>query len=306
MPKQKVVIAGGSGSIGRAISKHMASNGHEVVILTRSKKPDLPFRQLLWNGHDVHADWGVELAGCILLNLAGELVDRRPTEANFELLKNSRTQPTRALAEAAAQYGHPALWLQMSTLAIYGDAGDAVLTEASPAANGPRQMTEVAKAWEATTPSNCADRRVILRTAIVLQRGTPALNRLLTITRWFMGSTIGSGNQWVSWIHIKDFLRAIDFIVATPAVTGPVHLTAPVPLTNREMMKALRRRLNRPSMPPTPAWAIKLGSRFIFRTDAGLALTGRRALPARLAELGFSFEFEQFDDALAELLQTAN
>jgi uncharacterized protein (TIGR01777 family) len=300
---QKVVIAGGAGSLGRAVAKHFAAQGCDVVILTRSPKPNLGHRQIIWNGKDVESSWAKELVGSTLINLAGELVDRRPTDANIELLKTSRTQPTRALAEAAAQFGRPALWLQMSTLAIYGDSGDAILTEASPAANGPRQMTEVAKAWEAAAPHDAADRLVFLRTAVVLQPNSPALNRLVTVTRWFLGGAVATGRQWVSWIHIDDFLRALDFIVATENLAGVVHITAPEPVTNREMMATLRRQLHRPPTPPTPAWAIKLGSRLIFQTDAGLALTGRRALPTRLTALGFRFEHGGFGEALASLLR---
>ena len=298
----KVVISGGAGTLGQAVAEHFAAQGHDVTILTRKVKPNLPHRQLIWNGRDAEASWGAELAGCLLVNLAGELVDRRPTKSNIELLKTSRTEPTRALGEAAARFGRPALWLQMSTLAIYGDAGDVILTETSPAADGPRQMTDVAKAWEAAAPANCAERLVVLRTAVVLQPDSPALNRLLTITRWFLGGTVASGRQWVSWIHIDDFLRALDFIVATPTLAGIIHITAPEPVTNRKMMATLRRLLRRPPTPATPAWAIKLGSRLIFNTDAGLALTGRRALPSRLTALGFRFEHGEFSEALAELL----
>ncbi|MEO0024121.1 MAG: hypothetical protein RL196_562 [Actinomycetota bacterium] len=299
---QKVVIAGGAGTLGRAVADHFSGLGHEVVILTRTTKTNLTHRQVVWTGHDVDASWGAELAGSILVNLAGELVDRPATAANVELLKNSRTEPTIALAEAATQFGRPALWLQMSTLAIYGDAGDTILTEASPPADGPRQMTDVAKAWEAAAASDCADRLVTLRTAIVLQPNSPALNRLVTVTRWFLGGTVASGRQWVSWVHIDDFLRALYFIVDTPSLGGVVHITSPEPIMNRSMMTVLRQQIGRPFSPATPAWAIKLGSRLIFNTDAGLALTGRRALPTRLEALGFSFGFGKFADALADLL----
>jgi uncharacterized protein (TIGR01777 family) len=215
--------------------------------------------------------------------------------------------PTQALAAAAREYGKPALWLQMSTLAIYGDAGDAELTEASPI-GGPNQLVKfpqmvgVAAAWESSMDSNCANRVVVMRTGIVLQPNTPALNRLVTVTKRFLGGTVGSGNQWVSWIHIDDFLAALDFLVTNEALAGVVHLSSPEPVTNRALMAALRQALHRPWTPPTPPLFIKLGSRLLFKTDAQLALTGRRALPAKLTAAGFAFRFSGIRDALADLL----
>jgi uncharacterized protein (TIGR01777 family) len=215
--------------------------------------------------------------------------------------------PTQALAAAAREYGKPALWLQMSTLAIYGDAGDAELTEASPIGGQDQltkfpQMIGVAKAWESSMDSNCANRVVVMRTGIVLQPNTPALNRLVTVTKRFLGGTVGSGDQWVSWIHIDDFLAALDYLVANEALAGVVHLSSPEPVTNRALMAALRQALHRPWTPPTPPLFIKLGSRLLFKTDAQLALTGRRALPDKLTAAGFAFRFSGIRDALANLL----
>src|SRR5688500_6353439 len=123
----RIVIAGGSGSLGRRIAADLASRGDDVVILTRAVQPGLPHRQVEWDGATV-GPWASELDGAVVVNLAGALVDRRPTPANIELLKRSRVDPTRALAAAAAQAGTPPpVWIQASTLAIYGDAGDAIL-----------------------------------------------------------------------------------------------------------------------------------------------------------------------------------
>lgn len=299
----KAVIAGGSGALGSAIAAHFESRGFEVVVLTRRVRADFPFRQLVWDGASIDASWGAELAGALLINLAGELVDRIPTEANINLLERSRVEPTRALAAAAAQFGKPALWLQMSTLAIYGDAGDAVLNESAAPASGPRQMAGVAKAWEAALPAGSAERTVFMRTGVVLQPNTPALNRLVTVTKRFLGGTVGSGKQWVSWIHIDDFLAALDFLVDHTQLVGVAHITSPAPVTNRALMAALRKALHRPWTPPTPPLLIKIGSRLLFKTDAQLALTGRRALPAKLTAAGFKFRFATIDSALQDLIE---
>ena len=314
---KRVVIAGGSGSVGRALARHLGEQGFEVTILTRTPNPTLfpdetGIRQLQWDGRTTDPSWGREVVGSVLINLAGELVDRVPTEANIDLLEQSRVVPTETLVRAAREFGRPRLWLQMSTLAIYGDAGDQLLDEHSQPADGPRQMAGVAKAWEAAVSHAHAERVVWLRTAVVLQRNTPALNRLVTITRLFLGGRIGSGRQWVSWIHERDFLRAIDFIIANEVqagansdrpIHGPIHITSPNPVQNRELMSTLRHTIGRPWSPPLPAFATRLGAKLLFRTDPQLALTGRRAVPSKLLATGFEFEFPELGPALADLLK---
>jgi NAD dependent epimerase/dehydratase family enzyme len=183
----KVLIAGGSGSLGLALAERLAHSGYEVSILTRRVKINIPYTQILWDGKSVGVESKELFKNSIIINLAGELVDRVPTKKNIELLKSSRVEPTRALVRAAKEYGSPKLWLQMSTLAIYGDAGEAILTEDSPEADGPAQMAGVARAWEAEVNPDVAERLVIMRTAVVLQPGSPALNRLVRITKLFMG-----------------------------------------------------------------------------------------------------------------------
>lgn len=168
----KVVIAGGTGSVGRRLADDFASRGDDVTILTRALRPDLDHRQARWDGRTVGA-WATELEGAIVVNLAGELVDRRPTPRNIALLKRSRVEPTQALVEAASRVAmRPPLWLQMSTLAIYGDAGQAVIDEDQPVADGPPQMPGVARPWEQAVHGAATDRLVIMRTAIVLDHGT--------------------------------------------------------------------------------------------------------------------------------------
>ncbi|WCT00044.1 NAD-dependent epimerase/dehydratase family protein [Rhodococcus qingshengii] len=168
----KVVIAGGTGALGRRISDDLADRGYDVVVLTRSPKPGR-HRQVQWDGVTV-GDWARELDGAAVINLAGELVDRRPTPANIALLTNSRVDPTRALVEASKLLANPVpVWIQASTLAIYGDAGETRLDEASPLADGPPQMTDVAKDWEAAVEGANTSRVVILRTSVVLEKGTP-------------------------------------------------------------------------------------------------------------------------------------
>jgi uncharacterized protein (TIGR01777 family) len=278
-----------------------SARGDEVVILTRSRRPDLPHRQLLWDGR-TPGDWATELNDAIVVNLAGKLVDCRPTPTNIELLTQSRVLSTLALVAASAQPDcTPKLWLQMSTLAIYGDAGEDVIAETHPPADGPPQMAGVAQAWEAAVTGANADRVVVMRTGIVLDPGTPAFELLRKLTRFGLGGPVGSGRQWVSWIHLEDFLNVVQFLCDRPDISGVVHVTAPNPVRNRDMMRAFRVALRRPWSPPTPKAAVRLGAVFL-RSDPALGLTGRRCIPERLDGFGFSFTHPRFDEAVQDLI----
>lgn len=309
----KVVVAGGRGALGRRLVADLAARGHEVVVLTRSPRPGPP-RQVGWDGVTI-GDWGRELAGAVVVNLAGELVDRRPTPANVALLTRSRVEPTRALASAAAGLDPPVpVWVQASTLAIHGDAGEALLDDTAPPAAGPPQMAGVATAWEAAAADAPAGRTVVLRTSIVLDHDTPALDRLRGVVRAGLGGRVGSGRQWFSWIHVEDWLRVVrwcaglsdaaepglpDAGVALPS--GVLAVTAPEPVRNAELMATLRQVLRRPPAPPTPAFAVRLGSA-LLRTDPALGLTGRRVVPSRLIDAGFTFRYPRLEPALRDLL----
>ena len=181
----------------------------------------------------------------------------------MELLTTSRVEPTRALVEASATLAQPVpVWVQASTLAIYGDAGDRVLDESAPAADGPPQMAGVAKAWEAAASGANAGRLVTLRTGIVLDNDTPALDRLWSLARWGLGGRVGPGTQWVSWIHIEDWLAIVRAFLqpGDGALAGIVHATGPQPVRNADLMAALRRSLGRPAAPPTPQPLVRLGA----------------------------------------------
>ncbi len=301
----KIVLAGGSGALGRRLSGALAARGHEVVVLSRTPRAS-SYRTVCWDGVTV-GSWATELAGSAVVNLAGELVDRRPTPENVALLRDSRVGPTRALAAAAASLDTPVpVWLQASTLAIYGDAHEVVLTEQSPLANEPPQMTDVARAWEAAADGVNAERTHVLRTSIVLDRDTPALNRLTSVVRWGLGGRIASGQQWFSWIHVEDWLsiavQALEGRGPAGNLPGVLHATSPDPVRNADLMRILRRVLRRPAAPPTPAWALRAGA-VLLRTDPALALTGRRAVPARLQEAGFVFAHPELEEALQDLMR---
>ena len=297
----KVVIAGGSGALGRRITADLAERGHDVAVLTRSPRAGAAVRQIGWDGGTV-GPWASELAGAAVINLAGALVDRPPTAANIELLTRSRVAPTSALVQAAARLDTaPAAWIQMSTLAMYSDAGDAVLDESAAVPTGLPQMTGVARAWEEAAAGARAARLVTLRTAIVLDPMAPAMKRLAGLVRCGLGGRIGTGRQWVSWLHYQDFQSIIRFCLSDAGPTGIVHATSPNPVTNAELMAGFRKALRRPPAPPTPAWLLRAGAA-VLRSDPALALTGRRCVPRVLLDAGLTFGHPDIGPALQDLV----
>ena len=307
----RVVIAGGSGALGRLLGARLFSRGHDVRVVTRRRDPDLPFDQVVWDGRTV-GPWADVLhsghaAGVALVNLAGRLVDVRPTEANVIDLQRSRVDSTRALVEASRGLDQPLVaWLQASTTAIWSDAGEQRVTESTPLPwPGLPQMTGVARPWEAATQGANADRLVLLRTSIVLDRHAPALQVLTRLTRAGLGGRVGSGCQWFSWIHHEDWQRvAVAALGLDPEVNvpdGPLVAAAPRPLRNADLMAALRRHLHRPPAPPTPAPLLRVGA-VGLRSDPALALTGRHCTSDVLAEAGFAFAHPDIDSALKEIL----
>jgi uncharacterized protein (TIGR01777 family) len=277
----------------------LSRSGHDITVLTRSSRASLPFRQIQWDGRTV-GPWSGELDGSIVVNLAGELVDLRPTAANVERLRRSRVDATTALVEASKLCLQPVpLWLQGSTTAIYGDAGDTVVDEGGTIPEGPPQMPGVARPWEEASKGANVTRQVVLRMSLVLDRGTPVLDRLSKLVKLGLGGRISSGKQWVSWIHVRDFLRTVRFVMDTE-IAGVVNVTSPNPVRNAELMSELRRHLNRPLSPPAPAPLVRLGA-LVMGSDPALALTGRRCVPSRLLREGFEFDLPELPAALDDL-----
>ncbi|GAA4415042.1 TIGR01777 family oxidoreductase [Georgenia halophila] len=310
----KILIAGGSGSLGRALAADLSGRGHEVVVLTRSPGRvgygSAVVRELRWDGRTV-GPWAAELrttadGGVAVVNLAGKLVDCRPTRANIAALRDSRVRATRALVQASRGLDEPvARWVQASTTAIYSDAGDQPLTESSPVpADGLPQMTGVAQPWEEAASGANTDHLVLLRTSVVLDAHTPALDRLMLLVRLGVGGTVGHGRQWFSWIHVADWLRIVRAALGLePGVDlppGPVIAASDRPVRNSEMMAGLRRAAGRSVGIPTPAPLVHLGS-VLLRTDPLLALTGRHTTSEVLAERAWEFRYPTFGAALAEV-----
>ena len=305
----KVVIAGGSGTLGRALAAPLVDQGIEVVILTRTPREGTrraAAREVAWDGRTVGA-WAEELEGeqVALVNLAGRLVDARPSPENIADLTASRVHATAALVAASQQLPAPlAHWVQASTTAIWSDAGEERLDETSPLPVGLPQMTGVAERWERALDGAAAAHQVVLRTGIVLQTGTPAMDRLLLLARTGLGGRVGTGRKWVSWLHVEDWVRIVlcAMDLEEPSLpSGLVIAAAPHPVRNAEMMRILRRAVGRRVGLPTPAPVLRLGA-VLLRTDPALGLTGRHATSRVLRDAGFTFRHPTFDQAVRDLL----
>lgn len=307
---RRVLLAGGSGFLGRVLRTHFLKQGCEVIVLTRSPRgSDSSGRECFWDGRTL-GEWARELDGAdVLINLAGRTVNCRYNEQNRREILESRIDSTRVLGTAIAHCATPPrLWLNSSTATIYehtfGPAWDESGRIAHTRAVNDEFSVEVAQAWEhalesASTPRT---RKVALRTAMVLGHGAnsvfPTLRRLV---RCGLGGRMGDGRQFVSWIHEHDLCRALDFIGDHAEISGPVNLSAPEPLTNREMMESLRRLCHIPTGLPATRWMLGLGA-IVLRTETELILKSRRVIPGRLVNAGFQFQFSRFEDAARHLL----
>lgn len=303
----RIVIPGGSGFLGRALAARLVERGDEVVILGRGGGQHVDgARSVAWDGASV-GPWASEIDGAdAVVHLTGRRVDVRSTRRNIDELISSRVQPVRLVGEAIARCARPPrVWVQSSSLAIFGDGGDAVLDEHStPTGIGPREMVTVCLAWEGAfrQASAAVDRTVLLRLGIgVGGRDDPATAKLAQLVRLGLGGRVGSGRQWVSWVGLDDLLSAMILAIDDDTMTGTYHVTSPNPVTNSEMMSTYRRLLGRRVGLPSPAWLARVGAP-ILGSSASLALTGRRVVPTRLVERGFTFAQPDFEPAARKAL----
>ncbi|MCA1620802.1 MAG: TIGR01777 family oxidoreductase [Acidobacteria bacterium] len=301
--KGRVVLAGGSGFLGRALAGEFARAGYEPVVLTRRPAKNSRVRQVEWDGRTVGA-WARELEGAAaVVNLTGRSVDCRHTPKNRREIVESRVGSVEAVGRAIRGCAEPPeVLVQAASLAVYGDAGRRVCDETAPAGRG--FPVEVCRLWERAFDSVelPGTRKVLLRIGFVLGRDGGALPTLARFARLYLGGTIGGGHQYISWLHERDFCRLVLWCVERPEAEGVFNATGPSPVTNAEFMCELRCALRRPWSPRTPAWLVRLGA-FLMRTEAPLALEGRRCIPDRLVESHFKFLYTNLESALADLLQ---
>jgi uncharacterized protein (TIGR01777 family) len=300
----RVLIAGGTGLIGQALSQAMVAEGHDVVVLTRQperakKMAGVQLQQ--WDGRSA-AGWGhlAEGAGAIV-NLAGAgIADQRWSAARKSESRQSRIDAGKAVMEAIAGAAvKPGVLIQSSAVGYYGtQTGDAEVDErVSP---GGDFLAKVCFDWEASTAGAVRQgvRRAVIRTGVVLSLAGGAFPKQLLPFKLFAGGPVGSGRQWYPWIHLEDEVRAIQFLIANPKAEGPFNLSASQPVTNQEFGRLIGEVMGRPSFLPAPGFAMQA----VFGEMAVILLEGQRAVPQRLLELGFVFKYPTAQEALRALL----
>jgi uncharacterized protein (TIGR01777 family) len=292
----KVAVAGANGLIGSNLLRALRARGDEVVPLVRN--PRTP-GEVRWDPK-AGGEWTKALDGVDgIVNLAGANVGgKRWTDEYKKEIRESRLQATRALVEAMrASTRRPRVFVSASAVGYYGSRGDEEVTESTPA--GSDFLAGVCKAWEdeASRAEQLGVRTVLLRTGVVLDRNDGALKKMVPPFKAFVGGPIGSGRQWVPWIHIGDEVGVILWAL-DGTVRGPVDATAPTPARMQDFARALGRALRRPSLLPVPAFALRLA----IGEMAEVLLDGQRALPRKALEGGYRFQFDDLERALRDVL----
>ncbi len=302
MKAHRIVIAGGNGFLGQYLAAAWQAAGCEVDILTRSPDRTKVGTQNRWDGASV-GGWEPLLENAdAIVNVTGKSVNCRYTPKNRREIVESRVRSVECIGKAiAACPTPPRVWVQASSLAIYGNPGDRICDETSPLGTG--FSPDVCKQWEqAFTRLELSDTRgVILRMGLALGANGGALSTLARLARLGLGGIVGNGSQYVSWLHIADLERIVQHSLDQDTVSGIYNVTGPEPVQNAEFMSTLRRVVRRPWSPPVPTPAVRVGA-WLMRTEPELALGGRRCVPGRLTAEDFEFRFPQLEPALRDVL----
>lgn len=293
---KKVILAGGTGFIGKYFEKKFKAFDYEVKIISRNPQ------YILWDDKSgiIEALEGAEL----LINLAGKSVDCRYSEKNKNIIMNSRTETTKILGEAIlACNTPPEVWMNSSTATIYRHAEDRPMTEDNGEV-GSGLSVNVAVNWEKVffafdLPKT---RQLALRTAIVLGKGGGVMTPYRNLVKYGLGGVQGTGKQKFSWIHIEDLFQIVLFLKERNDLSGVFNCSAPNPVSNKELMKELRTIMNRPLGLPTPKWLLEMGA-IIIKTETELVLKSRWVIPERLEQEGYTFTFKTLHKTLQDILQ---
>jgi hypothetical protein len=309
----KIIIPGGRGQIGTILARAFTSDGHEVVVLSRTAAKTA-WRVMPWDGQTL-GPWSAELDGAdVVINLAGRSVNCRYNETNRRQMIDSRVQATRAVGLAITKAANPPpLWLQASTATIYAHRFDAPNDEFTGIIGGSepnapekwRFSIDVATKWEqaANESETPATRKVLMRSAMTMSPDRGGIfDVLLGLVRKGLGGKSGDGKQFVSWIHEQDFIRAIYWLIEHKEISGPVNLTSPNPLINAEFMAVIRAAWGTRIGLPATRWMLEIGA-IPLQTETELILKSRRVIPGKLLQGGFEFLFPNWPEAAKDLVE---
>jgi uncharacterized protein (TIGR01777 family) len=296
----RVLIAGGSGFLGRPLTASLLQDQHEVVVLTRGRSASIAAgaRGVPWDPNGESGPWAAALDGVeVVVNLAGEsIAGKRWTAAQKERIVESRVRATRSLVAAiGGAAAPPSVFVSGSAVGYYGPRGDEPATEETPA--GHDFLAHVCQRWEqeAMRAASGHTRVTCVRTGIVLEKDGGALPEMLPPFRFGAGGRVGSGRQYWSWIHRHDWIALVRWVIDTPATSGAINATGPRPVTNALFARALGRAIHRPAFMPVPAFALKL---LLGEMAEALLLSGQNALPAKATRGHFQFRYNTVDEAL--------
>ena len=295
----KIFVTGGTGFVGKTLALALIRTGHEVSILTRSGKGETSGVSWIEGDPTQKGKWqeAVKEHG-VVINLAGASLFTRWTEEAKRMIRDSRILTTRHLLEAM-DGGKGKTFFSTSAIGYYGFHGDENLTEDSPP--GGDFLALLARDWEAEAKEaekkGC--RVVLTRFGIVLGEKGGALGQMIPLFNKYVGGPLGSGKQWFSWIHIEDLTRAFLFLLEHPEISGPVNLTAPNPVRNKELAQWLGRILGRPAFLPAPGFMLRL----VLGEFGSILLEGQRVLPQKLVQAGFQFSYPEIDRALRQVIR---
>lgn len=301
----RLILTGGTGFIGNPLRESLVEKGHEVVILTRrshlENQPGVRTRYCYWNP-PVAGSWERELEGAeVVINLAGEsIAGKRWTREQKQKILGSRLGATRAIVGAIQKARRkPAFLLNASAIGYYGPHADKEVTEETTSGND--FLSQTCKAWEAEAlrAEDFGVRAVRLRIGVVLEKGGGALGKMLTPFRLGLGGPLGSGNQWMSWIHRDDLIGLVHFLLERKDVRGAVNATAPAPVRMKEFSSLLGQALHRPAIFPVPAFVLKI----LLGEMADMLLTGQRVLPKRALAAGYAFKYPKLDKAFEAIIK---
>ena len=295
VPSKKIVIAGGTGFIGRYLKEEFNQEGYDVLIISRD------VNHISWNDNGALKD-ALENAE-VLINLAGKSVDCRYTKKNKKVILSSRVETTRKLQAIAEQCDHPPkLWINASTATIYRHSEDRAMDEET-GETGTGFSVEIAKAWEAAFFEKNLNntRKVALRIAITLGKNGGVMKPYLNLVKFGLGGQQGNGKQMFSWIHVEDLYRIIRFVMQEKDMEGVYNASAPGPVTNQVFMQALRKKLKPIIYLPSPSIFLKIGA-FFINTETELVLKSRWVVPGKLTKAGFQFHYPSLDDALQDII----